>query len=319
MSRNPLYPQPPYRHPEFEPAYLPHGVMPKTTHPRSSGTGDLPESPSPPKRPRQPSGQQRPSAPHRSEEQRPKKRLRIIPIVMVLFGCFCAPAVLFLMESSPVEEAASFLDKQEDQSSEWASWGFVPTSTSALPPDERQSAIAEELAGKLFPQFVLDEVLIVAGGYDEADDYYTADHYLMRLHLSEEPEVALAYEIWVGASDWIENDVKWSSENVDETEHLEVLEDGTEYVYDEASFIPLLEGEPPADYLDLLSVAATDWPGGVITWTSWYEDDTGDWAIVYPTKWDSFVDDAPFAGFTATYVSEATKGWVLDTWEEYEE
>jgi len=163
---------------------------------------------------------------------------------------------------------------------------------------------------------VLEEVGVVAGYYDEEEDFNYADHYVLRLSLVEDPDAEIGYEFWAEPARWAEEAIEWSDDSGGETAVVGRLDDGTAYEYDPRPFEALVGGATDEAYLGLLSTSALDWPGSVVTWASDYGMEDGSW-WVYPTTWEQFADDRAYEGVEAEYVRE-DDGWNIASWDWYQ-
>jgi hypothetical protein len=245
------------------------------------------------------------------EERRGRVRscLLVLVVAVLIFGCWAAiAAYLFVRDAD---------ERAEDERTEaWASFDPEIGSRDDQSPDSRQQAYAEEFAAEVLPDCDLEEVRIVPGFYDDAEDFNYADHYLLRLSMAGDSDTELAYEFWAEPEYWEEEGVEWSPDAVGEEEVLARFEDGTPYEYDPRAFEPLVGGATDDAYPELLATSAADWPGGVITWASDYGMEGGSW-WVYPTTWEQYVDALPYQGVEAEYVRE-DETWVIESWDWYQ-
>ncbi len=259
--------------------------------------------------------------------QAPKsnKTLIILVVVFLLLCSCCAIAgggymiyddmlqemVLAPAAPEPAEEPAE-ATVEEQALEEWLAWEPTTGDFEAVSPTARQQDIAQEAMAQIHPLLTIDEVIVDPGGYDETDDAFYADEYLIVAHMTEYPEVEILEQVYApsaeGAAD---GDPTLDFEDFGEGYLLGTLSDGVEYAYPDEDNV-LLDG-PPDDTQQLLLVAADQWPGGTVAIVFDDADEEGSvWLAI--TTWEHVRTSWEFEGVLAKYIVEDGE-WILDEYE----
>lgn len=264
------------------------------------------------------------------QAQPPKKKktgLIIGIVVGVLLLCCIGSAVAgYLVYRAAEKEVTDTLDSTEDWTTDdTLDLDADSTDDSASTIDTgwedfQPEAYADNGYGALegFHQEVLDEAisthypdLEVQEALVRPSTEYTTDTLVARATLADDPSVEIAFYLEIENTDAFNSG--WTNDPANEEyDYLDygTASNGREYFWDNTQLVPLLGGISDSAVTDLLSQAASDFPGGVIYWV----EVDGESGYIEITRWEAYPDYS--AGYIAYYTLDGDE-WVLDSAEQW--
>lgn len=311
--------------------------MDGTPYPPPAPEVPPPSAPQPQYAPPAPQAQYAPPAPQPQYDQSqyqqsapPKKKKTglIIGIVVgvLLLCCIGSSVAGYLVYRAAEKEVTDTLDSTEDWTTDDTldlDSDTADDSASTIDTgweDFQPEASADNGYGALegFHQEVLDEAMSTHFPDFEVQDAlvrpstdYTTDTLVARATLADDPNVEIAFYLEVENTDAFNSG--WTNDPANEEfDYLDygTAANGREYFWDNTQLVPLLGGISDSAVTDLLSQAASDFPGGVIYWVE-VDGDTG---YIEVTRWEAYADYS--AGYTANYTLDGDE-WVLDSAEQW--
>jgi hypothetical protein len=254
----------------------------------------------------------------------PKKRTGLIiaiVVIAVLLLCCCSSVAAFLLfrvgssDESSSTSGISIVPQDPEAAKRAADWksvqaAFTPGDYTLVKPDARQQRLAEAAVALLLPDFTVEEVVLEAGYFDTAKDYYVFDTVFVRVHLTSDPEARTAYSFDVETPEAEAAGLKRDDLTVDADEDATQIEGKTWVIFPTGTKAPLLRGITDPAIGRLVKQACTDWPDGLPA--KFVAGSDGSMVLSVET-WDSYQYSDTYDRIDATYVRDG-EGWKLKSY-----
>jgi hypothetical protein len=241
----------------------------------------------------------------------PKKSKKTLVIVLVivgvlLLGCCGAGVAGFLFfwpareEITQVDEDVTVDEEVTTDSSAgaldpaWDEFSPVMDTSVYVEPSARNLALAEEVMGVLYPDFVIAEIVCEPGEFD--GETYWMDNVYVAAALSSDSSVRIVVPLYFQLEEGqADGSSSVGEDALDEGEALATTSNGTQYIYYTDMHPALMNGISDEGVVALLAQVQADFPEAY----SEYEQIDADNAVISITKWEAYPEYVD--GFTLTY------------------